>query len=75
MIIPIERRRRAKRRSFCANLDCLAPLEPPYNVFTFSLECEPAHVFERAFCVDCMGKILGAKQGQLNFRVVKHETS
>ena len=74
MIIPIEKKRRKKHKGFCANIECRARLEPPYNLFEFSLDCVPGHVFNRTFCVECIGKILESPEGGINFRVVEHET-
>jgi hypothetical protein len=67
--IRIRRRRRRRDATRCANIDCLAPLEPPYSVFTFSLDCEPGHVFCRAFCVDCMDSILRNGYDNVTFAI------
>jgi hypothetical protein len=56
--IRIHRRKRRRDQGKCANIDCQAILEPPYNILTFSLDCEPGHKFCRWFCVDCVEQII-----------------
>jgi hypothetical protein len=56
--IRIRRRKRRRDAGRCANLECGVILEPPYNILTFSLDCEPKHVFCRSFCVDCIDWIM-----------------
>lgn len=57
MKIEIDRRKRTRDKGRCSNIKCRAILEPPYNVLTFELDCEPGHKFRRFFCVDCTEKI------------------
>lgn len=40
----------------CANLNCLAALEPPYSVYSFLVEGSPI-VYHRAFCVFCFEQL------------------
>jgi hypothetical protein len=74
MILIIDRRKRIDEAGLCANKDCLAPLEPPYNVFTFELAFDPGHVYRRRFCVECASKMLARRMHSIHFKVLTGET-
>jgi hypothetical protein len=69
MQIRIHRRKRRRDAGKCANIECGALLEPPYNILTFSLDCEPEHVFCRGFCVECMDKLFQYGYANVEFLV------
>ena len=67
MNIEIDRRKRTRDKGRCSNIHCRVILEPPFNMFSFELDCEPGHRFRRSFCVDCMNKIQRLGYRSVNF--------
>ena len=51
-VIRISRRKRTSQKGLCANLNCLAPMEPPIPRYDFLLDDDP-HTYRRHFCVQC----------------------
>jgi hypothetical protein len=67
--LTITERKLKKHRGLCSNLRCQAPLEPPYNLYSFQIEDRPK-VFQRAFCVKCHAKLQAMSPRQVYFEVL-----
>jgi len=68
MNIAITRKKKRKHKGLCSNLNCLAPLEPPFNVYEFQIEGERKG-YSRMFCIDCIDVLLHSKRQDVCFEV------
>src|SRR5438067_10181578 len=55
------------RQGFCQNLDCLAPLEPPYRSARL---CLPGGTLETVLCRSCMPQPRDGRHPEMRLEVV-----
>ena len=67
-VMRIHRTQKLAHEGRCANLDCLAVMEPPINVYDFILDDNP-RVFRRAFCIQCR-ELIDREMSEIEFEVV-----